>query len=238
MKNILIVDDTKVNLKVLEVLLSRNGYNTTSALSGKDALSLLQIKPIDLIISDTLMPEMDGFQFCRLCKLDENLKQIPFIFYSSTHTEAMARKLAQKVGAKAFITKPADPAMMLKIINKILNGHDFLHPRHNESVETNEPPTKIKNSHDAIQPRDQALCQALLKHIPCAVWAIDAGGKFVYISPAVEEITGFAVEYLLKNGKRQWLERVHPAHGEDVRNGYRDLYRNVQDSRLPVSKPK
>jgi len=226
MKNILIVDDIKVNLKVLEVLLSRNGYNTTSALSGKDALSLLQIKPADLIISDILMPEMDGFQFCRLCKLDENLKEIPFIFYSSTHTEATARKLAQTVGAKAFITKPADPAMLLKTINSILNDHEFLPPGHEDSMEDNDPPTKINTPQDASQTRNQETHHALLKNIPCAVWTVDAGGNITYISPAVENITGFTMNYLLETGKRQWLKRAHPDHVQKVKNAYKNLYQN------------
>lgn len=226
MKSILIVDDIKVNLKVLEVLLSRNGYNTTSALSGKDALGLLQIKPADLIISDILMPEMDGFQFCRLCKLDENLKHIPFIFYSSTHTETTARKLAQKVGAKAFITKPADPAMLLKTIDSVLDGHDFLPPGHEDPMEDNEPPTEIKNPQDTSQTRNQDTCHALLKNIPCAVWTADAGGNITYISPAVEGITGFTMNHLLETGKRQWLTRVHPDHVQGVKNAYKDLYRN------------
>jgi len=226
MKSILIVDDIKVNLKVLEVLLSRNGYNTTSALSGKDALSLLQIKPADLIISDILMPEMDGFQFCRLCKLDENLKHIPFIFYSSTHTETTARKLAQKVGAKAFITKPADPAMLLKTIDSILDGHNFLPPGHEEPMEDKEPPTEIENHQDASQTRNQETCHAFLKNIPCAVWTIDAGGNITYISPAVEDITGFTMNHLLETGKRQWLTRVHPDHLQGVKNAYKDLYLN------------
>ena len=226
MKSILIVDDIKVNLKVLEVLLSRNGYNTTSALSGKDALDLLQIKPTDLIISDILMPEMDGFQFCRLCKLDENLKHIPFIFYSSTHTEATARRLAQKVGAKAFITKPADPAMLLKTIDRILDGHDFLPPEQEESMADNNPPMKVKSLQNVRQPRDQSAHPGLLKNIPCAVWTVDASGNISYISPAAEGITGFTLNYLLETGKRQWLTRVHPDDVKEVKKAYKDLYLN------------
>ncbi len=240
MKSILIVDDIKVNLKVLEVLLTRNGYNTTSALSGTDALSLLRIKPIDLIISDILMPGMDGFQFCRLCKLDENLKAIPFIFYSSTHTEAKARQLARKMGATAFITKPADPAMLLKTIDNILDGEEPPLPVHEKSIfgesgefeelgesEEKYPEPVIQDTRDTQPPQDiQSSCRALLKNIPCAVWTVDAGGNIVYVSPAVEEITGFTMDHILKTGKRQWLTRVQPSHGEKVRNAYRDLYQN------------
>ncbi len=131
MKSIFIVDDIKINLKVLEVLLARNGYNVISALSGKKALSLLQSTPIDLIISDIQMPEMDGFQFCRLCKLDKNLKHIPFIFYSSMKNEAETRELAQKVGALEFISKPADPDKLLKSIENILYEYSYGTPMSN-----------------------------------------------------------------------------------------------------------
>ena len=229
MKSILIVDDIKVNLKVLEVLLTRNGYNTTSALSGKDALSLLQIKSIDLIISDILMPEMDGFQFCRLCKLDENLKHIPIIFYSSTHTEATARKLAKKVGATAFITKPADPAMLLKTIDTILDDHGS-GPSDHEGFISKEP----EKAYHEPETKDQHIShtniaqdhQTLLKNIPCAVWTMDIKGEIAYISSAVEKITGFTATHLTQKGKRQWLTRVHPRHVEKVRTAYKNLYRS------------
>ena len=238
MKSILIVDDIKVNLKVLEVLLTRNGYNTTSALSGKDALSLLQIKPIDLIISDILMPGMDGFQFCRLCKMDENLKEIPFIFYSSTHTEAKARQLARKVGATAFITKPADPAMLLKTIDTILDGHEPPAPAHEDEDEVSvfeerheaprkenpEPPTEIPDVQDTAPAPDPDVCGTLQQNIPCAVWTIDANGNIIHVNPAVETLTGFTMAHILKTGKRQWLTRVHPSHMKEVRNAYKDLY--------------
>ncbi len=227
MKSILIVDDIKVNLKVLEVLLTRNGYNTTSAISGKDALSLLQIKPIDLIISDILMPEMDGFQFCRLCKLDENLHHIPFVFYSSTHTEAKARKLASRVGAQAFIVKPADPAMLLKTINDILDKNNSSVSNGNEPERryTEQLVNTLETRNAALAKREQSST-ALLNNIPCTVWTVDISGNIVYISPTVKGITGFSMDHIIKTGKREWLTRVHPSHAEKVKTAYKNLYKN------------
>ena len=232
MKNIFIVDDIKVNLKILEVLLTRNGYNTISALSGKNALSLLHIKPIDLIISDILMPEMDGFQFCRLCKLDENLKHIPFVFYSSIPTEAKARKLAQKVGAQAFITKPADPAMLLKTIDNILYEYDpaFLARQENGSTEAHRPyserPVNTLETQNAEMARYEQTYNTLLRNVPCVVWTVDSKGKITYINPAVKEITGFSMDRIRKMGKRGWLDRVHPSDAGRVRTAYKNLFRN------------
>ena len=232
MKSIFIVDDIKVNLKILEVLLTRNGYNTISALSGKKALSLLQTKPVDLIISDVLMPEMDGFQFCRLCKLDENLRHIPFIFYSSIHTEAKARKLAQKVGAQEFIVKPADPAMLLKTIDNILYKYDSpsLVRQGNSSTELHRPytehPVNMPETQNAWPSRHEQIYNTLLRNIPCVIWTIDSRGKITYINQAVEEITGFSRDRILKMGKRGWLDRVHHSYTERMRTAYKNLFRN------------
>ena len=234
--SILIVDDIKVNLKVLEVLLTRNGYDTISALGAKDALALLQIKPVDLIISDILMPEMDGFQFCRLCKLDENLKHIPIVFYSSTHTEAKARKLARQVGAHALIVKPADPAVLLETVKEILNGKfPALHA--GDSTCATSPATPMETAETRPS---QPFCQppapktdtpsapypALLKNIPCTVWTVDTSGTFSFISPAVERITGFTVEEMQDMGKKGWLRRIDPCHAPEVKKAFHHLFQN------------
>ncbi len=65
---ILIVDDMEDVLYMMETILKGNGYEVTTALNGLDALGKLKEESIDIIISDIMMPHMDGFQFCRECK--------------------------------------------------------------------------------------------------------------------------------------------------------------------------
>ncbi|MCF8092153.1 MAG: response regulator [Desulfotignum sp.] len=233
MKTILIVDDIKVNLKVLEVLLTRNGYDIISALSGKKALSLLQVKHCDLVISDIHMPEMDGFQFCRLCKLDDTLKHIPFVFYSSTQTGARARKLARKVGARAVISKPADPATLLKTIDTILSEYSssFQDRRGKKIGADGDQQTGRKRSVNALTRQEdliqhEQLQNRLLRNLPCTVWTLDARGNIPCITPAVEKITGFSIDKIQEMGKSGWLDRVYHADAARVRTAYKNLFKN------------
>jgi putative nucleotidyltransferase with HDIG domain len=114
--NILIVDDIKENQYLLEKILSSKGYVIKTAGDGTEALQILKKDPIGLIISDILMPKMDGFKFCRECKKDEKLKNIPFFFYTATYTEKKDEEFALSLGAEKFIIKPQEPDVFLKIL--------------------------------------------------------------------------------------------------------------------------
>ncbi len=85
-KTVLIVDDNSANLYLLKNLLEEEGIGVVAAENGKDALNKARANPPDLIISDILMPVMDGYTLCRQCKLDERLQRIPFVFYTATYT--------------------------------------------------------------------------------------------------------------------------------------------------------
>lgn len=117
---ILVVDDYQENRYFLEVLLKGHGHQTASATNGAQALEQLIQGNFDLIISDILMPVMDGYQLCLKCKTDARLKQIPFVFYTATYIEKQDEELAIKLGADRFIRKPADPDEFMQIINSLI----------------------------------------------------------------------------------------------------------------------
>jgi len=122
-KNILIVDDNEQNLYLLQVLLEGNGYQPLQAKSGNEALEIAIANPPDMVISDILMPGMDGFALCRQWKSNEKLKSIPFIFYTATYTDLKDEEFSLSLGAARFIRKPAEPSRFIEIIRDVLEEY-------------------------------------------------------------------------------------------------------------------
>ena len=116
MNNILVVDDEVKACELLKRYLQAKGYDAVTAGNGIEALEKLKDGPVDLIITDILMPGMDGFQLCRECKSNDNLKSIPFIFYTATYISKKDEEFALKLGAERFIVKPLDMDKLLQIM--------------------------------------------------------------------------------------------------------------------------
>ncbi len=113
MSRILIVEDKEENLYYLSALLKGHGYEVEAARHGAEALTMARRQIPDMVVSDLLMPVMDGYTLLRHWKLDARLKDVPFIVYTATYTEEEDRQLALKLGADAFILKPAEPEVFL-----------------------------------------------------------------------------------------------------------------------------
>jgi two-component system cell cycle sensor histidine kinase/response regulator CckA len=122
MAKILVVDDNSQNRYLLEVLLRGNGHTVITANNGAEGLAAARADAPDLVVSDILMPVMDGFSFCREWKRDERLQGIPFIVYTATYTEAKDEELALRLGADSFVVKPMEPDILLKIIGDTLDA--------------------------------------------------------------------------------------------------------------------
>jgi len=116
---ILVVDDLKQNLQVIGNLLENQGYDTTFAVSGKQALEQIKISPPDLILLDLMMPEMSGLEVCKILKSDERWQNIPVVFLTANR-DPQSLVEAFNTGAADYITKPFQPEEVLARINSQL----------------------------------------------------------------------------------------------------------------------
>jgi response regulator RpfG family c-di-GMP phosphodiesterase len=126
MTHVLIVEDHEENRTLLKLLLEANGYRVTAAGDGLEALAAAQRDPPDAIVSDVLMPNMDGFALCRAWMQDEALKTIPFIFYSATYVRTEDQQFALAQGAVRYLIKPVEAEVFLRELRAVLQqwaGH-------------------------------------------------------------------------------------------------------------------
>jgi C4-dicarboxylate-specific signal transduction histidine kinase len=120
---ILIVDDDENSRVYLERALLKQGFAVESAPNGAEALNRAEVAPPELIISDILMPDLDGFELCRRVKCDDRLRGIPFIFYSATYVTPEDRRLAMKLGASRFLIKPMELEVFSNLIREVLGEY-------------------------------------------------------------------------------------------------------------------
>jgi len=120
-RRILVVDDLAQNRYMLRALLEGNGFQVDEARNGAEALEIARRDPPpDAVVTDLLMPEMDGFALSRAWMGDDRLWQIPFVVYTATYTQPEDRQLALDLGAAVFIRKPAEPEELVRALNDCL----------------------------------------------------------------------------------------------------------------------
>ena len=120
MPKILIVDDYAGNRLLLETILRGRGFATLSAPNGSEALRLAAGEDFDLVLSDILMPVMDGFELCRTWKQDARLTKVPFAFYTATYLEPRDEQFGLSLGADRFLRKPLPPEQVLREVQDLL----------------------------------------------------------------------------------------------------------------------
>jgi len=126
MKRILVVDDDSTLRMALTRYLEKRGYCVQDVGSGTQALTLFEHDPPDLVVSDVMMPEMDGFEFCRRLRATRSGQLVPFIFLSSKGG-VEDRVQGHSMGADDYLIKPFEPRELLAKIEAQLERSRRIH---------------------------------------------------------------------------------------------------------------
>lgn len=157
MKKILIVDDDITLRTALIRYLQNRGYSVQEATSGAEALSLFEQNQPDVVVSDVVMPEMDGLEFCRRLRATRSGQLVPFIFLSS-RKDVDDRVQGHQMGADDYLVKPFDPKELVAKIEAQLERSRRIHAeiirlmQQSHAVNAVTPPGKADSSTAPLQP--------------------------------------------------------------------------------------
>jgi PAS domain S-box-containing protein len=120
---VLVVDDDEASRYLIATLLRGHGHYVVEAREGREALAKARSEPVDVVVTDILMPVMDGYSLAREWKADTALAPIPLIFYTASYTEPADKRFAESLGADGFYVKPQDPDLLVGLIEDALARH-------------------------------------------------------------------------------------------------------------------
>ena len=211
---ILIADDDSDSRSILKKALEHKGHNVVEASNGKDALEFAKQSPPDMIISDILMPGIDGFRLCREVKQNKKLRKLPFIFYTATYMDKKDEELAMNLGASRYIIKPVEVNEFLGIVNEVIKEYkeDTLHIPRMPLDEERELVYMYENSISSKfdeKIRELQLFQSIFVNSSDAISVMDPEGYYILQNAAHSHLIGLSdSEIKMKKPAIHWGKEV------------------------------
>ncbi|MBI2421290.1 MAG: response regulator [Candidatus Hydrogenedentes bacterium] len=225
--NVLIVDDRPINLKLIRAVLEGEGHAVCEAQDGLEALAVLGRTPVDAIISDILMPRMDGYRLCYEIRRSERLRDIPVIIYTATYTSPGDEKLALHAGADKYLRKPAPPGELAEALREVTRGGAARAQYQTRPMEdvgllkeySEQLVAKLEEKNIEMIVQTTALDSAAN-----GIMITDVGGVILMVNLAFTSMTGFAsgeavgkTPRILKSGKHD--QAFYQAFWKTIRSG-------------------
>ena len=204
MATVLVVDDQKTSREIARATLDHGGYQVIEASAGHQALQLATSNHPDLVLTDLLMPGMDGYQFVRELRSRPGTARIPVLFYTGNYREDEAHPLATAFGVSKILSKDASPPELLDAVAEALDGRvarsaitgNDLGALHDHIINA-----KLMETTQALG-ESQARLAAMAEASPIGISLADLHGLASYVNPRLSEITQTSAAGLLGQG---WL---------------------------------
>jgi len=241
---ILVADDTPDSLEYLQRVLLSGQHDVVTATNGQEAWNCLQKESFDCVITDLLMPGLDGFELCKKMKSSEELSSIPCVFLTATYTKEADREFGRKIGAAKFLAKPAEPDFILAQIEEIGRegkiqvqpAVDKIERRELDELHLSTVTAKLNDKVKQLELEQKALAnseaayRSLVSAIPIGVLQLDVNGKVQFVNDQFNSITG------LKNpaSKGAWLRALKDSSVSDSYSRWLEALESYQNYRNEV----
>jgi two-component system cell cycle sensor histidine kinase/response regulator CckA len=207
---VLIVDDNPTDRRVLSNSLEAEGHRTLEAADGIEALEILRSTQVDAVISDVLMPKMDGYRFSYEVRRSEELRGIPIVVYSATYTGPMENGFSTKAGAVHFVQRPAPTGAILEALtDAVRSGKSVERDRAAEQteklkeyserllLELEKKNLDLESARDLLSAANDALGQSekryrdLVDQAPIGIMQTTPDGRFLAVNAAFARMLGY-----------------------------------------------
>ena len=233
--NLLIVDDIPTDLKLLRAQLEAEGHAVFEAHDGVDALALLERQRVDAVISDILMPRMDGYRLCYEIRKHARLHDLPIILCTSTYTSPGDEKLALGVGADKYLTKPASVETLAAALHEVIaQPHAAPRPKALQEVEvlkeySERLVSKLEEKNTELLAQTEALRlpNAAMTAAANAILITNRDGTIVWVNPAFTSLTGYTVAEAVGKNPRDLVKS-----GQQERAVYEEMWATILAGRV------
>lgn len=216
---ILIVDDRAANVRLLRAQLEAEGERVIEAANGVEALEQLAVHRVRGVISDILMPRMDGYRLCMEVRKQQQLAHLPLVLYTSTYDSPADRSLAHAAGADAYISKPAPVASLLAALRDaaerergpfvpVAELQDPVLKQYSESLirKLEEKSAQLGEACEGLA-QTEARLSGLVESAMDAIIALDEAQTIVIFNAAAERMFGCTREQAMHTS----IDRFIPA---------------------------
>jgi len=207
---VLVVDDVPANRRLFRALLEDELTVVIDACDGLEALAMLEVEAVDVVISDILMPRMDGYRLCRAIRQHPRLRGLPFIFCTSTYTSSSDEKFAKQVGCDLFLKKPIGGRELRAALEQVFPpGATSRQAGEPQGVEDDAEEGLLREHihrvSEKLQQKSGALVESqarigsLTETIDGVFWEANLEDlAFVFVSDYAERLLGFPREHWLE----------------------------------------
>ena len=210
MATVLVVDDDPISREFLRTLLGYRGHRTCEAADGDSALALAGRQPPDAVITDVLMPGLDGYELARMLRSRPATSDIPIAFSTAHYGQQEIGPLARACGVQDVIFKPAQPTDVLATIDALLTA-DRIRGRAPDGGDAAQPGIDARLRRAGAVSLGEGRLHAIAATAPVGVLLADGAGRAYFVNSRLVQMLGRPESELLDLG---WLDHIEPAGRE------------------------